>query len=31
MEKWLRFVVRIFLEFQLVGFFYGIIKLQLGG
>jgi hypothetical protein len=25
MEKWLRFVVCIFLEFRLAGFFYGII------
>ncbi len=31
MEKWLRFVVCIFLEFWPAGLFYGIIKLQLGG
>ncbi len=31
MEKWLRFVVCIFLEFRPAVFFYGIIKLQSGG
>jgi hypothetical protein len=31
MEKWLRFVVCIFLEFWPAVFFYGIIKLQPGG
>jgi hypothetical protein len=31
MEKWLRFVVCIFLEFWPAGFFYGIIKLRPGG